>query len=251
LSLDESRSKNSRWALFSTTQSALAPRSRTWDANCAGIRDQSCAGVVQVEQDVHRDLAENCRVLRVEACLLHVMREHLRLDVTLHVARPEQLLLEPQHRHSERHIQTHPKGRRGQHQPADWRCEVMHPRSSHDCADAVRNHDHVFDGDSVLLRNVANERVHVANHHPDVLRRAPFARRIAVSTRIPRENLDCIETQRFHGFLPAARMFMATMKKQEVRASRVAPRANDDSATQHRRVKRTLPERLDLAYSYS
>src|SRR2546430_1567069 len=73
-------------------------------ANRGGIGEQPSSSVVEVEQDVHRDLPENERVLFILRGLLRIMREHLRFDVAPDKARADELLLQTQERDGERDI---------------------------------------------------------------------------------------------------------------------------------------------------
>jgi len=100
---------------------------------------------VQVEQDVHGNLAEDPVVLGMQPRLLGIVGEHVRFHVAPYVARAEDHLLYPQHRHGKWHVKFHAQRRRGQHQSADRRREIVHPGGHHHGTHAVRDEDHVVD----------------------------------------------------------------------------------------------------------
>src|ERR1700726_4348385 len=79
----------------------------------AGICKQPIRRLVEIDKNIDRDLAEDQRVGIVTSSLLFVVREHLRLDVTLHVTRAEQFLFQPQNWNREWNVEFHVKSRRG------------------------------------------------------------------------------------------------------------------------------------------
>jgi hypothetical protein len=60
-----------------------------------------------------------------------------------------------------------------------------------------------------------NERFDIADDDAKIFRRAAFAGRMAVAARVPREDRDVFETERFHSFLPAGGVFVTAMEKQQ------------------------------------
>jgi hypothetical protein len=100
----------------------------------------------------------------ISLCLFRIMREHFRFDITLHVSGLEKLLLHPQERHSQRHVELHAKGGRAENHPAHARSEVVDPGRDGDRANAMRQHDHILCGDAVFCRDMPHKRVHVFDH---------------------------------------------------------------------------------------
>ena len=82
----------------------------------------------------------------------------------------------------------------------------MHPGRDRDRADAMRKDDDVLQRETVVIRNVAHERVYIFHHGSDVLRGASLARRAAVASRIPCKNRYVAEVEHFHNFRPTAGM---------------------------------------------
>ena len=62
------------------------------DVDRARVREQTLRGVVQIQQNVDRDLAENERIGVVARGLHGIVREHLRFHVALHIAGPDGFL---------------------------------------------------------------------------------------------------------------------------------------------------------------
>src|ERR1700677_2117722 len=60
-----------------------------------------------------------------------------------------------------------------------------------------------------------HKRLDIADDNPQVFRGTTFARRLAMSARVPREDRDIFQTKRFHRFLPAGGMFVAAMEQQK------------------------------------
>ena len=181
----------------------------------ARVGHQSRGSIKQVKQDVHRDLAENHRVGLVGGGLLRVMRQHFGFDITFDITVAENSLFQSQQRHGKRKVEFYAECRHAQDQAANRRRIIMHPCRNRDGTDAMRHHDHVFDGDLVLRRNMPHECLHVADDDAQVFRRAAFAGRVSVTARVPRKYSNIIKAQRRHGFLPARGMFVATMKQQQ------------------------------------
>ena len=189
----------------------------------AGILDQASRGVVQIEQNVDRDLWRDQFVGRILAGLLHVVREHLRLHITV----DERLRLEyAQHAQAgncQRHIELHSQCRRRDRQGANRRRIIVDPGGRQDGADALRHHSHVLERDVELIGQVANEFLGVADHPPKTLRIAAVARRPAVSAGVPREEPKVLQRNPVDKILPAARMLVPTME-QHHRAARLRGR---------------------------
>ena len=81
--------------------------------------------------------------------------------------------------------------------------------------------DHrVLQGDSVRGGEVAHPLVGVADDGGKVGRRASLAGRMAVPALIPGEHGDILQSQRRDGFLPAPRVFMSAVEKEQRFGSR-------------------------------
>ena len=148
---------------------------------------------MEIDKNIDRDLAENEPVGIVTSSLLFVVREHLRLDVALHITRAEQFLFQPQNWNGEWKVEFYVKRRRGQNHRPNRRRIIVHPRCHADAGKAVREHNHVFERDAVPPRNVAHKGVHILDHIREIIRRAALTRRLPVTTRVPCKNSDVVQ----------------------------------------------------------
>ena len=145
------------------------------------------------------------------------MCQHFRFHVALHETRPQH----SQKRNRERDIELHVKcGRRQNHCADRWRI-IVHPCRHCHRREAMGEHDHVLDRNSVSFRNMPRERVYVLDHVEKTVRRAAVAGRSSVAARIPGENRNVIQVHRVDHFLPATGMLMTTMKKKQRFVGRV------------------------------
>ena len=91
----------------------------------------------------------------------------------------------------------------------------MHPRGNRYRTHAVRHHNHIRDGNAELFADVPDEGLNIADHHAQILRRATVAGRLTVAASVPGENRDVRQIERLNRFLPAPRVLVAAVEKQE------------------------------------
>ena len=168
--------------------------------------------VIQINEDVRGDLAEDGLVLVVGALLLRIMREHAGFNITLYHTAGQQLLLHPQQRQGEGHIQFHVKGGRAQHQTTQTRRVVMHPGGRDHRPHAVRHEHDVLAHDGVGLLNVLNEGLQIADDHTQVLCAPTRARRLAMAALVPGEDSVVRHVQRLRQLHHATGVLVAAMQ---------------------------------------
>ena len=91
----------------------------------------------------------------------------------------------------------------------------MHPSSNADRADALRENHHLLAAHAVRLRQMPDEAIDVMHDGGETRRVAPFARRAAMTARVPSEDGHVADCQRFDDVLHAAGMLMPAMKDDE------------------------------------
>ena len=69
----------------------------------------------------------------------------------------------------------------------------MDPGCDGDGSETVREHDHVFDRDAELLRNMTRKGVHIFDHIVKTLCGAAISRRTSMTARVPREDRDVVK----------------------------------------------------------
>ena len=187
-----------------------------------GVGDQPPGRVVQVEQHVDGDLAEDQRILLVARCLSAVVRQQACLDVAPHVSRTEQCLPQAEQRDRTGDVELHAERRRREDHPADGRREIMDPGSGDDRSHAVGDDHHVLRTDAVVVRDMRNERVGILDKVRDALGRSTTSVRAPVAARIPGEHGHVSEVQRIDDVLPSAAMFVSAMEEHD-RSGRTRP----------------------------
>ena len=180
-----------------------------------GIGQKAGAGIMQINQNVDRDLPKNQRVGVIERSLRRIVREHLCFHVALHVTGSDEFLFQPQRRDRERDVKPNAKRRSGENHGADRRRVIVDPGRDGDRADAVCQHDHVFQRVAVMIADVAHKRVHVFHHRAEVFSGAALAGRTSVPAGIPGEDRDVFQAEHLDDFRPAARMFVAAVKQKK------------------------------------
>ena len=185
------------------------------DVNRAGVSEEPRSGIVQPDKHVHRDLPEDQRVGVVLRCLHGIVRQHLRFHVALHVTGSDEFLFEAKRRNRERNVEADAERGRGQNHGANRRRVIVDPRRDRHRADAMREHDHIFEREPLIVADVACERVDVFHQRAEILGRAALAGRTSVATRVPGEDRDVVKAEHLHEFRPAPGMFVAAMEKQQ------------------------------------
>src|SRR5436305_2472664 len=108
---------------------------------------------MEIEKQVDRDLPEYQRIGIVANGLLPIVREHFRFHVALYESRSK----DSERRNSEWNVKLHVECGRRQNYGADRRSVIVQPSCGRDGGEAVREHDHVFDRDAELLRDVTRK----------------------------------------------------------------------------------------------
>src|SRR6266487_7145449 len=104
--------------------------------------------------------------------LLLVSSQELRFDVTLDLARAEQISFYSQKRNGEGNVKLHAKRSCSQNHRANRRRVIVHPSRDTDRGKAVSENDHVLDRDFVALGNMARKSVHISDHVGKIIRSA-------------------------------------------------------------------------------
>ncbi len=151
----------------------------------AGIREQTLRGVVQIEKDVDRDLPKDERIARVSRRFHGIVRQHFRAHVALHLPCAAPFLLQAQAREGERHVNFHLEGGRREDERANRRRVIVHPRAHRDRSQAVREQNHVLEGEVEAHCDMPNERIDVLDHVRKIVGRAPLSRGTAVPAGVP------------------------------------------------------------------
>jgi len=124
-------------------------------------------------------------------------------------------LFHSQERNRERNVKSYPERRCGQNHRPNRRRIIVDPGCDTDRGQAMSENDHVLESNVMLPRDVACKCINVPDHVRKIIRRPAFARRSAMTARVPRKHGDILKSNRVNRFLPPAGVLMSTMKKQE------------------------------------
>ena len=160
-----------------------------------GISDDAVGGVVEAEQDTHRDGANDQRVA-VEIVLPRlVVGEIVRLDVAVDEEVAAQFVEQAQAATRERNIKLDLERRRSEHGAAHRRSVVVQPCGDLHRTNALRDDSDVFQPDAVFALNVLHEVLNIGDGAGDARRIPTRARAVAVPARVPGEIGKVVETK--------------------------------------------------------
>src|SRR4029077_1483837 len=118
-----------------------------------------------------------------------IVRKHFRFYVALYESRSK----DSQRRNCEWNVELHVKCGSCQNHGADRWCIIVDPGCDGDGGEAVREHDHVFDRDAELLRNMTHKGVNIFDHVVKTLCGTAISRGTSMTARVPREDRDVVK----------------------------------------------------------
>src|SRR5207248_1313047 len=136
-----------------------------------------------------RDLPEDERIGIIAGGLFTIMRKHFRFHVALYKSQST----DSERRNSEWNVELHAKCGRRQNHGANWGRVIVDPGCDGDGGETVREHDHVFDRDAELPRNMTRKDIHIFDYIVNTLCRAAFSRGTSMTARVPRKDCDVVE----------------------------------------------------------
>ena len=128
-----------------------------------GIGNDAVGGVVEAEQDAHRDGANDQRVTVEIVLPCFVMGEVVRLDVAVDKEVAAQFVEQAQAATRERNIKLDLERGRSEHGAAHRRSVVVQPGGDLHRADALRDDGDVFQPDTVFALNVLHEVLNIGD----------------------------------------------------------------------------------------
>ncbi|EHM49758.1 hypothetical protein HMPREF9080_02949 [Cardiobacterium valvarum F0432] len=178
-----------------------------------GIGDDAISGVVEAEQDAHRDGADDQRVA-VEIVLPRlVVGEVMRLDVAVDEEVAAQLVEQAQAAARERNIKLDLERGRSEHGAAHRRGIVVQPGGDLHRADTLRDDGDIFQPDAVFALNVLHEILNIGDGAGDAGRIPTRAGAVTVPACVPGEISEVVETKLVGDEHQAAGMLVPPVEK--------------------------------------
>src|SRR5262249_58632408 len=135
------------------------------------------------------DLTEDTRDTIVWGSLCTIVRGHFRFQIAVYESWPKN----SQRRNSKWNVELHVKCGRCQNHCADRRRVIVYPGCQGDRSETMLDHDHVFDRDAELFRNMPREGVYILNHVVETFCGAAIACRTTMTARVPGEDRDFVK----------------------------------------------------------